>query len=183
MSQEPASTPLGAPERDVLDRLLVRVPALAGLMVRCVRRIQPGSSLRRRLTKLLAKRAFAAMARSDVDVVLLSYEPDALMSSKWCLGLVSSQPLRGFNAVLSPDQLPRRMIWSGRWEIEPIVCALAPRCSAIELRPQLVGNPRIELGMRIGAGFTDPLSHQTWRYPKVVAGVGIEPTVPFGVSL
>ena len=77
MSQEPASTPLGAPERDVLDRLLVRVPALAGLMVRCVRRIQPGSSLRRRLTKLLAKRAFAAMARSDVDVVLLSYEPDA----------------------------------------------------------------------------------------------------------
>ena len=29
-----------------------------------------------------------------------------------------------------------------------------------------------------GAAFTEPLSHQTWRYPKVVAQVGIEPTIP-----
>ena len=48
---------------------------------------------------------------------------------------------------------------------------------------RMVGVPRIELGMHIGAGFTDPLSHQTWHYPDLVAGVGIEPTVPFGISL
>ena len=30
----------------------------------------------------------------------------------------------------------------------------------------MVGNRGIEPRMRIGAGFTDPLSHQTWRYPK-----------------
>jgi hypothetical protein len=32
--------------------------------------------------------------------------------------------------------------------------------------PQImVGNPGIEPGRRIGAGFTGPLSPQTWRYP------------------
>ena len=30
---------------------------------------------------------------------------------------------------------------------------------------RLVGIPWIEHGMHTGAGFTDPLSHQTWRYP------------------
>jgi ketosteroid isomerase-like protein len=99
MSQEPASTPLGAPERDVFDRLLVRVPALAGVMVRCVRRIQPGSSLRRRLTKLLAKRAFAAMARSDVDVVLLSYEPDAEVWMKSMSGVGISDCYEGYEGI------------------------------------------------------------------------------------
>ena len=29
----------------------------------------------------------------------------------------------------------------------------------------MVGVPRLELGMHIGAGFTDPLSHPTWRHP------------------
>src|SRR3981189_1890068 len=31
---------------------------------------------------------------------------------------------------------------------------------------RMVGVPRIGLGMHIGAGFTDPLSHQTWRHPE-----------------
>ena len=35
----------------------------------------------------------------------------------WCLELVSSQPLRAFNAALSPDQLPRPNVnWCGRGE-------------------------------------------------------------------
>jgi hypothetical protein len=35
---------------------------------------------------------------------------------------------------------------------------------------RMVGVPRIELGMHIGAGFTDPLSHQTWRHPIGCSG-------------
>jgi len=99
MSHEPARTPLEAPERDVLDRLMVRVPALAGWAVRCVRRIPPGSSLRRRLTKLQAKRAFAAMARSDVEVVLLSYEPDAEVWMKSMSGVGISDCYRGYEGI------------------------------------------------------------------------------------
>jgi len=99
MSHEPARTPLEAPERDVLDRLMVRVPALAGWAVRCVRRIPPGSSLRRRLTKLQAKRAFAAMARSDAEVVLLSYEPDAEVWMKSMSGVGISDCYRGYEGI------------------------------------------------------------------------------------
>jgi ketosteroid isomerase-like protein len=61
----------------VLDGLLVRVPALAGLMGAGLRRVPPGSSLRRRLVRFQVKRGFAAMARSDVAIVVLFYEPDA----------------------------------------------------------------------------------------------------------
>ena len=68
---------MGAPERGALDRLLVRLPALATVIAGSVRRIEPGSALRRRLVNLQLARGFAAMSRSDVDVVLLSYEPDA----------------------------------------------------------------------------------------------------------
>ena len=67
----------GTAERDTLDRLLVRVPALAGLVSRGLRRLGPGSSMRRGLLDAQVKRAFAAMARSDVEVLLLSYEPAA----------------------------------------------------------------------------------------------------------
>ena len=42
---------------------------------------------------------------------------------------------------------------------------MALRCSTFQLRPQLVGNPGIEPGRHKGAGFTGPLSPQTWRYP------------------
>ena len=74
--RQDATAPQKATSRDALDKLLVRVPVLAGAIAGAVMRMQPGSSLRRRLVHLSVKRAFAAMARSDVDVVLLSYEPD-----------------------------------------------------------------------------------------------------------
>jgi hypothetical protein len=77
MKQGPAKALQETPERDVLDRLLIRIPALAGAMARGVASLQPGSSLRRRLIKLQVKRGFAGMARSDVEIVVLSYEPDA----------------------------------------------------------------------------------------------------------
>ena len=41
---------------------------------------------------------------------------------------------------------------------------------------EMVGNRGIEPRTRKGAGFTGPLSHQTWRYPELVAGLRVERT-------
>ena len=58
---------------------------------------------------------------------------DPANASCWCLEQVSSPPLRGFNAALSPDQLPRRL--SGAAEGNRThVCAVATHGSAIERR-------------------------------------------------
>ena len=45
-SQEPAIAAHAALERDVPDRLVMRVPPLAGVIAGAVSRVQPGSSLR-----------------------------------------------------------------------------------------------------------------------------------------
>src|SRR3954447_12006796 len=87
------------PERDVLDRLLVRAPALAGSIAGGLQRIQPGSPVRRRLVNLQVKRAFAAMARSDVEVVLLSYEPDAQVWMRTMAGVGMSECYRGHAGI------------------------------------------------------------------------------------
>jgi len=77
MSQAPTTAQRGAPDRDLLDRLLVRMPPVASFISGGVNRTRPGSSLRRRLVNSLVQRGFAAMARSDIEVVLLRYEPEA----------------------------------------------------------------------------------------------------------
>src|SRR2546423_5550508 len=102
MSQEPVTAPAGASERDVLGRLLVRVPALAGVMSRGVRRLRPGSSLRRRLVNQQIKRGFGAMARSDVEVVLLAYEPDAEVWMTGMAGVGISDCYRGYAGIRTP---------------------------------------------------------------------------------
>jgi hypothetical protein len=81
-------------KRDVLDHLVVRVSALATLIAGGLRRVPQGSSLRRQLINLQVKRGFAAMARSDVDVVVRSYEPDAevWMRSMAGVGTAIRQP-------------------------------------------------------------------------------------------
>src|SRR4051812_10353010 len=99
MFQAPAMAPPRASERDVLDRLLVRAPALAGPIAGGLRRLQPGSSLRRRLVNLQVKRAFAAMARSDIEVVLLSYAPDAEVWMKTMAGVGISECYRGYDGI------------------------------------------------------------------------------------
>ncbi len=54
---------------------------------------------------------------------------------------------------------------------------------------RLVGNPGIEPGMHTGAGFTGPLSHQTWRYPwsrwpaDVATSAGPRSIVQLGVPV
>ena len=61
--------------------------------------MQPGSSLRRRLVNLQVKRGFAAMARSDVDVVLLSYERDAEVWMNGMSGVGISDCYRGHEGI------------------------------------------------------------------------------------
>jgi ketosteroid isomerase-like protein len=83
----------------VLDRLLVRFPALSRMIAACTRRARPGSPLRARLLGLQLERAFAAMARSDVDVVLLSYEPDTEVWMREMSGVGVSDCYRGHDGV------------------------------------------------------------------------------------
>ena len=86
-------------QRDLPDRLVVRVPALAGLIAGAVFRAKPGSSLRRRLVNLQVKRGFAAMARSDVELVVLSYDPAAEVWMRSMAGVGISDCYRGHDGV------------------------------------------------------------------------------------
>jgi ketosteroid isomerase-like protein len=99
MSQEPVTPLPGAAERDVLDRLLVRVPALAGAASGGLNHLRPGSPLRRRLVNVQVKRAFAAMARSDVEVVLLGYEPQAEVWMRSMAGVGINDCSRGYEGI------------------------------------------------------------------------------------
>jgi hypothetical protein len=71
MSQDSATTP----GRDAVDRLLVRFPRLFDWMLAALGRMRSGSALRRRLLSLSVKRAFDAIASSDLDLVLQRYDP------------------------------------------------------------------------------------------------------------
>ena len=63
-------------KRDLVDQLLLRAPAVGTAISTGTVRLKLGSPLRRRLIYAQLKRGFAAMARSDLDVNLLVYEPD-----------------------------------------------------------------------------------------------------------
>ena len=70
--------------RDPLDRLLMSAPGLMLPLIGAVNRLPPGSALRRRAVNMQVRRGFRTMARSDVDAMLPSYEPDAEV---WMSGL------------------------------------------------------------------------------------------------
>jgi len=91
--------PTEADERDLLDRLLVRAPGLAGPLAGGVRGLRLGTPLRRRLVNLQVKRAFAAMARSDLDVLLLSYEHEAEVWMRSMAGVGISDCYRGHEGI------------------------------------------------------------------------------------
>jgi hypothetical protein len=86
-------------KRDALDTLLVRVPPLATLMAGGVHRLNHGSSLRRRLLNLQVKRGFSAMARSDVELLVLSYEPDAEVWMRSMAGVGMDECYRGHDGI------------------------------------------------------------------------------------
>jgi ketosteroid isomerase-like protein len=71
-------------KRDLLDQLLLRAPAVGTAISAGTVRLQLGSPLRRRLIRTQIERGFSAMARSDVDVNVLVYEPD---TEVWMRGM------------------------------------------------------------------------------------------------
>jgi hypothetical protein len=62
--------------RDLLDWLVLRVPAVGTAISAGTVRLKLGSPLRRRAMQAAISRGFSAVARSDVDLNVLVYEPD-----------------------------------------------------------------------------------------------------------
>jgi hypothetical protein len=127
-----------APKRAVLDRLLVRRPGLARLMAGAILRIRPGSSLRERLINRQFERGFAAMARSDVAVVLLGYEPNAEVWMKGMSGVGISDCYRGHEGVRSLYADLDEAFDDWRWTIR----AVADGGNRIAVRGDFVGYGR-----------------------------------------
>ena len=121
MSREPATAAQGPPGRDAFDRLVVRVPALAGLIGRGVARLPPGSTARKRLIALQAKRLAAAMARSDVELLLPSYDPRAEVWMRSMAGVGISDCYHGHDGIraLYADLDDAFEDW--RWSIRSVV--------------------------------------------------------------
>jgi ketosteroid isomerase-like protein len=87
------------PQRDTLDRLLVRTPAIGGALGAAFVRTPRRWSIRRQLLGLIVERGFAAMARSDIDLVLTYYEPDAEVWMEGMEGVGISECYRGHDGV------------------------------------------------------------------------------------
>src|SRR4051812_46461945 len=77
---------MSAEKRDLLDSLVLRAPAVGTAFTAGLVRLKLGSPLRRRLMSYAVKRGFSAMARSDMDVNVLLYEPD---TEVWMHGMNS----------------------------------------------------------------------------------------------
>jgi ketosteroid isomerase-like protein len=92
-------TPPGTTKRDLLDWLVIQAPGVAGSIRGGVVRLKPGSPIRRRLLNLLVKRAFAAMARSDVELLLSSYDPNVEVWMRSMSGVGISQCYRGHDGI------------------------------------------------------------------------------------
>ena len=138
MSQQTGTAPEGAAERDLLDRLVVRVPALAGLIAGMVVRAKPGSSLRRRLLNVQVKRGFAAMARSDVELLVLSYEPDAEVWMRGMAGVGVSDCYRGHEGVRALYADIDEAFDDWKWTIRGV----ADRGDRVAVRGDFVGHGR-----------------------------------------
>ncbi len=79
----------------------------------------------------------------------------------WFRATLSCSSGRRFHQISFPSVRPARIeLASSEWHSEALPID----------QGRMVGVPRIELGMHIGAGFTDPLSHQTWRHPIGCSG-------------
>ena len=104
----------------MLDQLLVRAPALVGSMSERTMRLRPGSVLRKRLINFQTKRAFAAMARSDVDFVMLLYEPDAENWMRSMAGVGMSDLYRGREGVRAIYADVDDVFADWRWTIRAI---------------------------------------------------------------
>jgi ketosteroid isomerase-like protein len=158
MSQEPATAQQGAPDRDLLDWLLVRMPPVASLIGAGLNRTRPGSSLRRRLINLLVQRGFAAMARSDIEVVLLLYEPEVELWMRSMARVGVRDSYRGHEGVRALYADLDDAFGDWRWTIRAVV-DLGDR---LAVQADFVGHGRssgVETTLKNG-GTAVRLSHQ-----------------------
>ena len=100
------------------ERFALRVPAVVGVLLGGLRRMPPGSALRRRLIRRQVDRAFAAMARSDHELVVLLYEPDAAVWMRSLAGVGFGDSYRGpegIRALLADfDEAFAEWAWTAR---------------------------------------------------------------------
>jgi len=87
------------PQRDSLDVMLVRCPRLVGWVGAALARMTPGSALRRRVMSLSIKRAFEAMARSDLELLLQGYDPNVEVWMRGMSGVGIGGCYRGHEGV------------------------------------------------------------------------------------
>jgi hypothetical protein len=62
--------------RHLDERLLLRFPSLARLLLRGLTWLRPGSAVRRRLLKRMVSRGLEAFSRGDLDPALLVMHPE-----------------------------------------------------------------------------------------------------------
>jgi hypothetical protein len=86
-------------KRDLVDQLLLRAPAIGTAISARTVQLKLGSPLRRRLIHAQVKRGFSAMARSDIDVNVLVYEPDTVVGMHGMLGVGVGDCFRGREGV------------------------------------------------------------------------------------
>jgi ketosteroid isomerase-like protein len=117
MSEESATPP----KRDALDMLLVRCPRLIDWTGTALGRMRPGSALRRRLVSLSIKRAFDAMARSDLELVLQRYDPDVEVWMRGMSGVGIGGCYRGHEGVRALYADVDEAFEEWRWTIRSMV--------------------------------------------------------------
>ena len=138
------------PKRDALDHMAVTAPSLARPLSAGVRRLKPGSPLRRRAIQQLAKRAFAAMARSDVEVVVQSYEPDAEVWMRAMAGVGVSDCYLGHEGIRALYAELDDVFSDWSWSIREI----ADAGDGLAIRADFVGHGRgsgVETKVKDGA--------------------------------
>jgi SnoaL-like domain len=116
MSQKSA-----APERDALDRLLVRFPRLYEWTGAALGRMRPDSALRRRLMGLAVERGFDAMARSDLELVLQRYDPNVEVWMRGMSGVGMHGCYRGHEGVRALYAEVDEVFSQWRWTIRSVV--------------------------------------------------------------
>ena len=132
---EQSTAPSGAAKRDMLDQLLVRSPGIARSLFAAPSRLPPGSALRKRLVKLQVERAFNAMARSDVELVVMLYEPDAEVWMRSMSGVGMDDCYRGHAGVRTLYADLDDVFEEWRWTIR----AVADGGDRIAIRADFVG--------------------------------------------
>jgi hypothetical protein len=140
---------VAASGRDVLDRVLLRAPGVAETIAGGLRRVAVDSPMRKRLVNLQVKRAFAAMARSDVDVLLLSYEPDAEVWMRSMAGVGVGDCYRGHEGIRALYVELDEVFRDWRWDIR----AVADGGDRLAVRGDFVGYGRssgVETSLRNG---------------------------------